>query len=271
MPEYSYRYRSAETGRWRKRTAWADDEAALRAAIEAEGALEIADVAELPPEMASAAQLDYLRDLGGNADIPLTRWEASDCIDNALRGWQPAGESERRIAALYGVDVSRFASKHRVYDRISVSLAEGRDDARFAEWFVWRVYRNCHDRGAGAGIATPADGRIQSVARGLALDRSWLDGARRVARANKTGLRWFGVINGHNGESDASPAYRRARKALQDAGLIPLRRKAAAFDTPPPARKPAAAKPEKGVSGLRILLVTVVLAIVAFWIFGGGS
>jgi hypothetical protein len=225
MPYFTFRHLNAKTGRTNKARRRAFDAAHLAELAAAEGLQGLTDIvaeAEPPP---SQRQIDYLRDLGGRAELATTSAEASDLIDNALGRRDPAGERERGFARLYRVEATRFASKAAIFRAIAIRLADRADRRALVEWYAFRVYRDACDRASPAVIDTPSDGRLCAVAAKLLADDKVVSSIRRDA-GSADGWRWFGTFRGadgfdHSGASRSTAAYKTCLAALRSAGLVP--------------------------------------------------
>jgi hypothetical protein len=296
-----YRYyevvgKGRDSGRARRRTYRATDEADARAQAEKDGTVvETVQVAEVTGPPPSERQIKFARDLGMEIPPGATADDVSDLIDEGLmrraiayakpRGFKipqnltddegrdlraaeeagdvPSDESDRALAERYGVSSTPLTGKSALYHRILLTLKEGRRERELAEWFAFRVYRHRVKEAGDAPIRSPDDPLVQEVARIIAADEQLLKSVRRY----DGDLLHFGEWTDsegytRSGESDNSMAYKRASEILRSrAGPAPRA---------PPSRKaeerPAAVSrtnPEGRTEarGFPVALVLVVLAL----------
>lgn len=223
MPIYRVGFVSAKTGKHNTRNMKAFDEAEACAAFKGE-AVDGTVVAEVvPPEPATEAQITYLKGLGVGVLQGVSKAEASDLIDATLSKQPAANARDMNVAALFRVEVTRYASKPMVFQRIFDHLLYGEAWLDMTVWFVWRVSRHMLYHGvSGEGFA-PDDPKLKSVAQDLMADPEWLPVLKRVCRNSVCGFRWFGVYKRHQGESMKTRAFQKARAALSVIGHAPVR------------------------------------------------
>lgn len=223
MVLFEYEFKKKSTGRRNKRTRYARGQEGLRRALLHDpdvGEILSVSIARMPA--ASQAQLDYLRDLTGDAPSGLSMLEASDLITNALERRVPAEEQDRILAERFGAPFTRFSNKKALFERITRSNL---DDLNLAIWFVYRVYRDAFDRGSRSGIDNPDDSRLTSIASALAANPQAIASLRGMREHTLTGFRWFGDLQVEAGEliagDDASSmAYEYAASLLEAVHLI---------------------------------------------------
>jgi hypothetical protein len=224
VPYFRFRFVKPETGRLNTARRQAFDEVHCREILAREGIADVRDLVVEEEPGATDRQLAYLRDLGGVAPPGVTMGEISDLIRNRQKGRQPAGAYERGLAALYRVEVTRFASKHAIYKSIAFALAADSDPRELVNWYVYRVYRTSFDRSRGAPvISIPSHSQIRVISDRLTQDAEVVRSIRREAETAQ-GWRWFGKFRAPDGQeyqgaSTVTSAYRTTLAALMDAAL----------------------------------------------------
>ncbi|MGV1768763.1 hypothetical protein ACQZ6B_01175 [Agrobacterium vitis] len=223
MPIYRVGFISAKTGKHNGRDVKAFDEAEACDACKGEAVEGSVEAQLIPPEPATEAQIAYLKGLGVDAPRGLSKNEATDFIDATLRKQPAANREDLNVAALFRVEVTRYASKPMVFQRIFDHLFYGEAWLDMTIWFVWRVSRHMLYHGVTGDGFAPDDPKLKRVAQELMADPEWLPVLKRVCQHSVCGFRWFGVYKGHQGESMRTRAFQKARSALSVIGHAPVR------------------------------------------------
>jgi hypothetical protein len=225
LPRFNYKFIRKSSGRANRATAYAFDEAELRERLALDPQVaEILEVSVAPDIEASEAQLDYLRDLGGSAPHGVTMAEASDLITNAQRKRGPGSEADRALAAHFRLEMTRYASKASIFERIVDSLNDRPED--LARFYVYRVYRDSLGEARHGAITDPAHPPFAQIASELLANDRARRSLLRAASSSSCGFRWFGELRGpdglsRTGESDRTEAYAVAKAGLIRLGLWP--------------------------------------------------
>jgi len=216
MPRFQVTGTARDTGRKRKRTYAAANEAAARSKAHADG-IDVAEVSELfdPP---TENQLSYAQSLGIAIPAGVTREELSDLISQRTDDDKPASADLLALATSYGAKVTNYTGKklafHRIFDHLTTTPDRQQD---LAAWFAYRVYRELVHGAAGTAITSPNDPSIQAVAQQLAAQPDVMQSIRRYEGHR---LIWFGQWTSpsgsvHEGGSNRTIAYRRAAELLR--------------------------------------------------------
>lgn len=206
-----------DTGRQRKRIYTARDADDARTQAAKDG-IEVAEVAELPPEPPTENQIAYATSLGIQIPVGATGEEVSDLISYATERDKPSSPELKALAASYGAKVTQYTGKKLVFERVFVHLTTTPDRQQdLAAWFAFRVYRELVHGAAGTAIASPNDEIIQEVARQLAAAPDVMQSIRRY---NGQDLIWFGQWTSpdgvvRQGGSNRTIAYKRAAELLR--------------------------------------------------------
>ncbi|MVA17449.1 hypothetical protein GOZ94_00625 [Agrobacterium vitis] len=223
VPIYRVGFVSTKTGKHNSRNVKAFDEADACETCKGE-AVDGSVVSQLlPPKPATEAQIAYLKGLGVDVPRGLSRDEAIDLTDATLSKQPAINKTDLNVAALFRVEVTRYASKPMVYQRIFNHLLHREAWMDMTIWFVWRVSRHMLYHGVPGDGFAPDDPKLKSVAQDLMADPEWLPVLRRVCQNSVCGFRWFGVYKGHQGESMRTRAFQKARDALSVIGHAPVR------------------------------------------------
>lgn len=223
MATFSYRYIKTSTGRPNRGSAMAYDEAELRERLAADRQVkELLEVEREPDPPATEAQLAYLQSLEARWPEGVTLREASDLIENAKRQRSPGNDLDRRIAAHFRVETTRFTCKASIYWRIVREL-EGRPED-LARFYAYRVYRSSLGEARNGKIEDPGHAAFRTIAADMLADPKVERSLKRAAGSASCGFRWFGERRGSGGmilvgESDRTEAYKFVSDALARHGL----------------------------------------------------
>ncbi len=224
MATFSYRYIKTSTGRPNRGSAMAFDEAELRERLAADRQVkEVLEVEREPDPPATEAQLAYLQSLEARWPEGVTLREASDLIENAKRQRSPGNDLDRRIAAHFRVETTRFTSKASIYWRI-VHHLETRPE-ELARFYVYRVYRSSLGEARNGKIEDPGHAAFRTIAAEMLANAKVERSLKRAAASPSCGFRWFGERRGSEGmilvgESDRTEVYKFASDALARHGLL---------------------------------------------------
>lgn len=220
MASFVCRFVRTSTGREniRRISARSEDDAKARLAAMPDVG-DILWVERMDEPAATERQLAYLARLGVQPAEAVTIREASDLIDNALRKRVPGDARDQELAAHFGLEATRFASKQAIFAMITEGLSDDRDLAR---WYLFRVARHL-GYAHGQRDRHPGDRDIVEAAALFLLDEKAMRSVRRAARQHVCGFRWFGSFRGddgvhHMGESAETLAFRKAVLLLKGNG-----------------------------------------------------
>lgn len=220
MPLFEVTGIKTQTGRKNKRTYRTPGkrEALEEAIREGIAPKSIAEMPEPPEPEPTDRQIEYAQALGATIPPDATRAEASDLIDNALRGKPPASERYRRWAQRYNVPITQYTNKHEIFERIFSRLRHPNQTAELAAWFLFRVHRHLVHGNRLTEIDGPDHPGLRAAANSLAEDPKFL--ASIVNGYAEKDLVWFGEFTAASGEtfnggSTRTYAYKTAKAALQ--------------------------------------------------------
>lgn len=223
MATFSYRYIKTSTGRPNRGSAMAYDEAELRERLAADRLVkELLEVEREPDPPATEPQLAYLQSLQVRWPEGVTLREASDLIENAKRQRSPGNDLDRRIAAHFRVETTRFTCKASIYWRIVREL-EGSPEG-LARFYAYRVYRSSLGEARSGKIEDPGHAVFRTIAADVLADPKVERSLKRAAASASCGFRWFGERRGSDGmilvgESDRTEVYKFVSDALARRGL----------------------------------------------------
>ena len=209
MPKFQVLGAGRESGRARKKTYQANNEAHARSLAEADDMV-VREVIELPPPPPTDGQLAKAAELGIAVPAGISSEELSSLI--SLTTWRDkkADHALRELAAGYGVAVNAYSGKKYLFTQIFQQLSAPGREHDLVAWFAYRVYRELVHGAAGMPITSPHDPQIQKVANHLAADQSVVQSIRRYSGDS---LVWFGRYTTPGGAvleggSNRTTAYR---------------------------------------------------------------
>jgi hypothetical protein len=180
-------------------------------------------VCEVEAHRATDAQIGYLQSLGVSPPNDLNIDDASCLIENSLNSRSIAEPWVHEIAKALKVDVSRYASKATIYDKILAALRD-RDASTLAAWYVYRVYRAEINRDDPDGMRDPQSAIFKEIGGAICRDDRLLRSLMSAVETSTTSFRWFGSIQSadgtlRHGDSRRTVVYQFTSKALAASGL----------------------------------------------------
>jgi hypothetical protein len=266
MPTFEIKGINRSTSRKNTRTfRAADKRAALEQAVRDGLAPEA--IVELPEPEPTDRQLAYAADLGARIPEGATRAEVSDLIDNALRNKPPADQRYRRFAERYGIEITRYTNKPKIFESIFATLKTPGRETELAAWFLFRVHRHRVQGSENSEIDGPDHPGLKTAAELLAQDEKFLSSIQRGYADDS--LIWFGEFRNDDGDtirgaSTRTYAYRAAHDAVHPwargnetpAPRQPTRRRTSGTQSP--------SGPKNQAAGCLIILV--IFLFLVFWL-----
>lgn len=142
-------------------------------------------------------QIDYACDLGIIIPDGISRTDLSYLIDIKLKKDKQCTQKHREIAKLFDVEVSPYAGKKVLFNKIKEDLNEPGREKELLMWFTYRVYRNLINGANNAIIKSPHDPIIEEIAINLINNKSVIESIKEYTDCT---FIWFGSYKASNGK-----------------------------------------------------------------------